>query len=223
MARLMAQRHQKVNAVDDLATLHAEITACRQCVMAGYFAESSPIVVNQPIQGKPALMLVGQAPASPVRSKGRPFSGQAGRVLFGWLARADWEEEAFREQCYFTAITKCYPGPAKGGVGGPLGKGDRLPSTREQGLCRPFLLRELALIQPRLILTVGRLSMSYFLGHIDFTDAIGQVFERDGRTILPLPHPSGVSRWNNLPENQARVVLALEQLKRLTRKDAAPK
>lgn len=198
----------------ELVALHAEITACRQCVAAGFFAESSPIVVNQPSPAlaAPAMMLVGQAPASPLRSKGRPFSGQAGRVLFGWLARAGWEEEAFREQCYFTAITKCYPGPAKGGVG----KGDRLPSTREQSLCRPFLLRELALIQPRLILTVGRLSMSYFLGNLDFTEAIGQVFERDGRTILPLPHPSGVSRWNNLPENQARVGRALAHLKGLS-------
>ena len=197
-----------------LQALHAEISACKACNAAGYFAESSPIVVNQPslAHGWPRMMLVGQAPASPLRSKGRPFSGQAGRVLFGWLARAGWEEEDFRAQCYFTAITKCYPGPAKGGVG----KGDRMPSSREQTLCRPFLLRELALIQPRLILTVGRLSMTYFLGNVDFTQTIGTVHERDGRTILPLPHPSGVSRWTNAPENQARLAESLAHLKQLS-------
>ena len=183
-------------------------------------------------------MLVGQAPASPLRSKGRPFSGQAGRVLFGWLARSGFSEDEFRARCYFTAITKCYPGPARppaspptpeGGASGegasppfsPLGpgsgKGDRVPTSQERALCLPYLLRELALIQPTLILTVGRISASYFLGNtIDFTQIIGHSFERDGRTILPLPHPSGVSRWTNLPANQARLEHALSLLKEMT-------
>jgi uracil-DNA glycosylase len=191
----------------DLATLHSEIFACVLCRNAGYFAESSPIVVSQPA-AQPRVMLVGQAPASPLRSRGRPFSGQAGRTLFTWLARAGITENDFRERCYFTAITKCYPGPVRKAAG----KGDRAPSAREQALCRPFLLRELALIQPALILTVGRLSMSYFLGSLAFTDAIGCSFERDGRCIVPLPHPSGVSRWTNASENQARLALAIEQV-----------
>ncbi len=190
-----------------LETLHTEIAQCRRCVEAGFFAEHSGIVVNVPpnLAQSPRTMLVGQAPASALRSKGRPFSGQAGRVLFGWLAQAGWPEEDFRDRCYFTAITKCYPGPAKGGVG----KGDRLPTPREQALCQPFLLREIALIQPELIITVGRLSMTHFLGKVDFTETIGQAYEREGRIILPLPHPSGVSRWNNAPDNQARVRQAL--------------
>ena len=195
----------------DLAHLHQEISVCRLCGQAGFFAQASPIVVNQPTVMRPKLMLVGQAPASPLRSKGKPFSGQAGRVLFGWLARAGFSEDDFRAQCYFTAITKCYPGPAKGGVG----RGDRLPSSQERTLCQPFLLRELALIQPRLILTVGRLAMSYFLGDVDFTETIGEAYQREGRMILPLPHPSGVSRWNNAPENQARLGRALARLKEI--------
>ncbi len=193
----------------ELVELHTEIAACTLCNDAGFFAATSSLVVSQPAV-HPKMMLVGQAPASPLRSKGRPFSGQAGRVLFGWLARAGFDEEDFRARCYFTAITKCYPGPAKGGTG----KGDRAPTSKEQALCRPYLLRELALIQPKLILTVGRLSMSYFLGmQTNFTEAIGRSFERDGRTILPLPHPSGVSRWTNDPANQQRLSIALSLLK----------
>ena len=210
-------------------------------------------------------MLVGQAPASPLRSKDKPFSGQAGRVLFGWLARAGFTEEVFRARCYFTAITKCYPGPARsmsfdihpgqigavsgkpvaagprgpfdglgkpppldapstgcfGGASGVFrgvqGKGDRVPSAQERALCQPFLLRELALIQPTLLLTVGRISAAYFLGNgIDFTQSIGKTFEYEGRTILPLPHPSGVSRWTNLPANQTRLEQALALLKHMT-------
>jgi uracil-DNA glycosylase family 4 len=157
----------------------------------------------------PKIMLVGQAPASAVRSKGGPFSGQAGRVLFSWLARAGFAEEEFRARCYFTAITKCFPGPAKGGPG----RGDRAPGLVEQAMCRPFLERELALIAPELILTVGRLAMTCFLGKVDFSETIGQRFDVDGRCIIPLPHPSGVSRWTNAPANRARLDLALAHLR----------
>ncbi|NJM39987.1 MAG: uracil-DNA glycosylase [Anaerolineae bacterium] len=198
-----------------LAELHKEIAACRLCAQAGFFAESSPIVVNQPIAAQPRLMLVGQAPASPLRSKGKPFSGQAGRVLFGWLAQAGFSEDEFRVQCYFTAITKCYPGPAKSSARAGVGQGDRVPTAKERALCHPFLLRELALVQPKLIITVGRLALTYFLGEVNFTEAIGEVYEREGQTILPLPHPSGVSRWTNALENKARLVGALEKLKKL--------
>lgn len=196
-----------------LSLLHAEIACCTRCNAAGYFAETSPIVVNQPAVLHPKLMLVGQAPASPLRSKSQPFSGQAGRVLFGWLAQAGFSEQEFRAQCYFSAITKCYPGPARGGPG----NGDRLPTRKEQVLCEPFLLRELALIQPKVMITVGRLALTYFMGAVEFTATIGAAYklERYGCTILPLPHPSGVSRWNNDPANQARVAQALHILKEL--------
>jgi uracil-DNA glycosylase len=121
-------------------------------------------------------------------------------------------EEEFRARCYFTAITKCYPGPAAGGAG----KGDRAPTAAERAMCRPFLLRELALIQPKLILTVGRVSTAYFLGNgVDFTQTIGRRFEHDGRIVLPLPHPSGVSRWTNDPANRARLDKALSILRTL--------
>lgn len=200
--------HGVTQYLSHLQHLHAEILVCRLCSEAGYFAQSSDIVVSAH-PALPRMMLVGQAPASPVRSKGVPFSGQAGRVLFSWLARAGFSESDFRTQCYFTAITKCYPGPARG----ERGSGDRAPSSRERDLCRPFLLRELALIQPSLILAVGRLSTTYFLGPgIDFTAVIGASYVSEGRTILPLPHPSGVSRWTNIPANRLKLDAALAWL-----------
>lgn len=215
--------------ISHLSSLHAEMAACAKCNEAGFFAETSTLVVS-PLGIRPRMMLVGQAPASPLRSKGKPFSGQAGRVLFGWLARAGFSEDEFRACCYFTAITKCYPGPAnpparKGepdcrspsGAESRGSRGDRVPTATERALCLPFLLRELTLIQPRLILTVGRLSTAHFLGsNLDFTDAIGNRFERDGRIILPLPHPSGVSRWTNDPRNKERLTLALQTLQHIT-------
>lgn len=200
-------------AIRMLELLHEAIAACRMCSDAGYFAQSSDVVIGMPavrpgLAGLPGMMLVGQAPASSLRSKGLPFSGQAGRVLFRWLAQAGFGEDDFRANCYFTAITKCYPGPAKGGPG----SGDRAPSAVERRMCRPFLERELELVQPRLVLAVGRMAIEYFLGPLELTAAVGSSFDQPGRTIVPLPHPSGVSRWTNAPDNRARLDRALRIL-----------
>ncbi|MCX6017897.1 MAG: uracil-DNA glycosylase family protein [Chloroflexi bacterium] len=187
--------------------LHEAISTCRKCPDAGYFAQSSDVVIGMPVT-LPRMMLVGQAPAASLRSKGLPFSGQAGRVLFRWLAQAGFSEDDFRANCYFTAITKCYPGPARNGPG----SGDRAPSTAERRMCRPFLERELELVQPRLVLAVGRIAIEYFLGPLDLATAVGSTFNQPGRTIVPLPHPSGVSRWTNAPDNRARLDRALRAL-----------
>ena len=107
-----------------------------------------------------------------------------------------------------TAVTKCYPGKH------PKGKGDRKPSRAEQRLCRPFLDRELALVQPRVILAVGGLAIETLLGQkLRLDEAVGRMFEVDGRWIVPLPHPSGASLWPNRPENQMRLRQALMVLR----------
>jgi uracil-DNA glycosylase len=103
-----------------------------------------------------------------------------------------------------TAVTKCYPGKQR------RGKGDRKPSRAEQALCRPFLDRELALVQPRLLLAVGGLAIDTLLGrHLTLEEAVGEAFLVEGRWVLPLPHPSGASLWPNRPENKERIRRAL--------------
>ena len=96
-----------------------------------------------------------------------------------------------------TAITKCYPGPH------PAGRGDRVPSRAEQALCAPWLEQELALIDPKVLIPIGGLAISRFLGNGQpMTGLIGERFERDGRILVPLPHPSGASQWFNVPETR---------------------
>jgi uracil-DNA glycosylase len=153
-------------------------------------------------------MLVGQAPGVTEARARRPFNASAGRRLFGWLAEAGLDEASFRECYYMTAVTKCYPGKH------PQGKGDRKPSQAEQQLCRPFLERELALVQPRLLLAVGSLAIETLLGQrFRLEQAVGALFEAEGRRVLPLPHPSGASLWPNRPENQMRIGQALALLR----------
>ena len=137
----------------------------------------------------------------------RPFTASSGRRLFEWLGETGFEEVDFRARYYMTAVTKCYPGKH------PKGKGDRKPSRAEQKLCRPFLDGELVLVQPKVLLAVGGLAIETLLGQkLRLDEAVGRVYQIDGRYVLPLPHPSGASLWPNLPENQARLRQALTLL-----------
>ncbi len=185
--------------------LQDDMRACRQCLEAGY--QIAPGAVFSGPAPAP-LMLVGQAPGITEAQVKRPFNASSGRRLFQWLAQAGMEETGFRARYYMTAVTKCYPGKH------PNGKGDRKPSRAEQKLCRPFLERELALVQPRVLLAVGGLAIETLLGQkLRLTESVGRVFEVDGHWVLPLPHPSGASLWPNRPENRALIQQALVLLR----------
>ncbi len=176
----------------DLAALQDAMRWCHFCVDAGY-----PITPRAIFSGSVAarIMIVGQAPGEREVERGLPFSGPAGHRLFSWLAQAGFEESKFRREQYITAITKCFPGKGKS-------RGDRVPTAAERKLCLPFLARELELVQPELIIPIGGVAIRHFLGKIKLDEAIGQVYERDGRSIVPLPHPSGANIWLNRPKSK---------------------
>jgi len=79
-------------------------------------------------------------------------------------------------------------------------------------LCRPFLEAELQLLQPKVVLLVGTMAIEAFFGKVQLEQIIGTFEERNGMLLLPLPHPSGVSRWLNDPVHQRLHQQALEQL-----------
>jgi uracil-DNA glycosylase len=189
-----------------LNALHAEMRACRRCLEAG-FSITPGAIFSGPASA--CVMVVGQAPGVTEVEAQRPFNASSGRRLFQWLSEAGWGEGQFRTTQYMTAITKCYPGKSPGG------KGDRAPSRTEQKLCAPFLVRELALVQPEIIIPVGGLAVRRFLGKVKLADVVGTaVQDEEGRWIVPLPHPSGASLWLNKPEHQALVQRAIEHLHR---------
>jgi len=157
------------------------------------------------------MMLIGQAPGTVSDKKGYHFAGPAGRFLEIWLERAGFPEGYFREHVYLTSLTRCFPGKSRSG------NGDRAPSRAEIALCRRFLDREFELIQPKVVLLVGKMAIDAFIGKQLLVDTVGKVFEIDNKSFLPLPHASGVSRWLNTPENQALLDQALIELARLRR------
>ncbi|MBC7789503.1 MAG: uracil-DNA glycosylase [Anaerolineae bacterium] len=157
------------------------------------------------------MMLVGQAPGKVEVDVRRPFAGRAGRTLFRWLERAGLDEPTARRSIYISAITRCYPGPS------PSGRGDRVPSLHERLQCGSWLDDELRLIQPQLIIPVGKLAIDRFLGGVPLEKVVGRIHEQlmgDSMTrVVPLPHPSGASSWPNVPANRVLLDAAIDLLR----------
>ena len=181
-----------------VASLQRDNRACRACAEAGYQIESRPVLEGQ--SGQEAFIL-GQAPGIVEAEELRPWRGRAGQTLRRWL---DMDEQAFYATFYCASVTRCYPGRAAGGGG------DRTPTAREQELCSFWREWEFELVSPRLIVAVGGLAIRKLLGITNLDACVGERFEYGDAVAVPLPHPSGVSRWMNLPENQRRVERAVE-------------
>ena len=176
--------------------------ACRLCMDAD-FDVTPPAVVAGSLSAR--IMTIGQAPGITEVEAGRPFNAGSGQRLFKWLADAGIEENCFRTTQYMTAVTKCYPGRAKGG------SGDRVPSRAEQKMCRPYLDREIELVNPELIILIGKLAIELFYPKgLRLTEIIGTEKEENGRWIVPLPHSSGASRWHQIAENRVLIQKAVD-------------
>jgi uracil-DNA glycosylase len=85
----------------------------------------------------------------------------------------------------------------------------------ERRLCAPFLAREIELVNPKLIIPVGRVAIDRFLGREKLGALIGAIYEKDGRLVLPLPHPSGANLWLNRPASKRFLKEALKHLRRI--------
>jgi uracil-DNA glycosylase family 4 len=180
-----------------LRALQRDNRRCRACAEAGYHLQSLPVFEGRPDQ---LAYLYGQAPGVVEGAELRPWRGRAGRTLRAWLRM---DEDTFYATFYCASVTRCYPGRS------PAGRGDRTPTPREQELCDSWREEELRLLRPSLVVTVGGLAARRLLGIRRLTDAIGERFELDGLTAIPLPHPSGASGWLNDRANRARLEKAV--------------
>jgi uracil-DNA glycosylase len=189
------------------------VRACRRCQAAGHLDIAAPRLLGlERLQGQPParwprLVVIGQAPGRHAGRHADPRQSAFVRTIGRWLAQAGFAGDDPRAIAHFTALTRCFPGPSR------HGNGDRAPSRAEQALCRDHLLAELALVRPTVVLLVGGLAVTAFGGPVALTNAVGHSWEREGVHYLPLPHPSGASRWRNQPANRAALDRALALLR----------
>jgi uracil-DNA glycosylase len=168
-----------------------------------------PVVAGVPVCSK--VMLIGQAPGDKEGPAGRPFAWTAGKTLFKWFVSIGLDEELFRSRVYMAAVCRCFPGK------NPKG-GDRVPSKQEIAHCREWLQREFELLEPELVIPVGKLAISELMPVGKFTDVIGRKHRLDllNQTVdvIPLPHPSGASTWHRTEPGITLLKKALEKIER---------
>jgi uracil-DNA glycosylase family 4 len=185
------------------ATLLAHQAACRVChvcVADGIIPEANPTFEGR--WGAP-FMLIGQAPGPTERVSRRPFSGRAGKELDRWMLRAGFASpDEFRRFTYIAALMRCFPGRNAAGTG------DLRPPLAAVANCAHWLEAELKILKPKALIPVGQMAISRFLGPGPLESRVGELFGADP-AIVPLPHPSGQSRWLNDPANRQRLDAAL--------------
>ena len=170
-------------AGDSLPQVAAEVAACRAC---GLCAGRTNGVPGEGA-ARPLVMVVGEGPGREEDRSGRPFVGAAGQYLDRWLAAIDLQRDA---NCFITNVVKCRP------------PGNRDPLPEEANACRPFLQRQIRLLRPQALLSVGRIASQALIGRQAPIGALrGQVhhYPADQAGAAPLPlvatyHPSAVLR-----------------------------
>lgn len=151
-----------------------EISVCTACELCRGRTRTVPG------EGPPnaTIMFIGEAPGFHEDQQGRPFVGPAGKLLEQWLAEIGLR----RDQVWIGNVVKCRP------------PGNRDPRPEEIAACAGYLERQIALLRPKLIATLGRYSMERFFPGARITRIHGQA-RRDGdRVLIPLFHPAYVLR-----------------------------
>ena len=168
-----------------------------------------PVVIGGPVFSP--VLLVGQAPGDKEIVVRKPFAWTAGKTMFKWFQSIGLEEEAFRSGVYMAAVCRCFPGK------NPKG-GDRVPGPGEIANCSSWLQKEVELLQPELVLPVGKLAIAQLTAFDKLVDVVGAKFRLDVHgveaDVIPLPHPSGASTWHRMEPGKTLLGKALARIQR---------
>ncbi len=179
----------------DWPALEQAVASCKACELHATRTQTVFGVGDR----NASLLIIGEAPGADEDRQGEPFVGRAGQLLNAMLAAIGLQ----REQVYIANIIKCRP------------PGNRDPHTEEAAACQAFLHRQIALIQPRLILSIGRVSAHNLLGT---EESVGRLRGRTHRfdpgdiPLIVSYHPAYLLRR---PQEKAKAWQDLQAVHRL--------
>jgi len=159
-----------------LEALRNEIGDCTRCKLS---KKRTTIVFGEGDPGA-KIMFIGEAPGREEDLQGRPFVGDAGMVLTRLINKMGFQ----REDVYIANIVKCRP---------PV---NRDPEMDEIETCRRFLEKQIAIIRPRVIVSLGRISTATLAGNprLKITAVRGKFFDYKGIPVMPTFHPAYLMR-----------------------------
>ncbi len=167
-------------AADSLEAIYQEVAACSTCRLAATRRNTVP---GEGVD-RPLVLVVGEGPGADEDACGRPFVGRAGQLLDRMLASIGLDRKT---NCYIGNIVKCRP------------PGNRNPHSDEEHSCFGFLERQIALLQPHFILSLGNVPTKFLLNTNEgITKLRGQWASFRGIPLLPSFHPSALLRDESL-------------------------
>jgi uracil-DNA glycosylase family 4 len=171
-----------------LEEVAAEASGCTRCRLA----QGRTQVVFGVGDARAQLMFIGEGPGFHEDRQGEPFVGAAGQLLNRMLG----EIGLTREQVYIANVVKCRP------------PGNRDPQADEIEACTPWLVEQLSLIQPRVIVTLGNFATKFVLQtETGITRLRGQVHDWHGRTVIPTFHPAAILHGGGEKSRQFQLLL----------------
>jgi DNA polymerase len=159
---------------ESLEVIGADVRACRMCKLC----QTRTVAV--PGEGSPnaEIMFIGEGPGFHEDQQGRPFVGAAGQLLTEMLKVIGLR----REEVFITNVVRCRP------------PGNRDPLPDELSACDTYTQRQIAVLDPKLIVTLGRYSMARFIGSGPMRELHGRAREWNGITCLAMYHPAAILR-----------------------------
>jgi uracil-DNA glycosylase len=161
-----------------IAELNASVNACRACPLGGQRTRAVPGEGRIDAE----IMLIGEAPGYYEDQQGRPFVGAAGQFLEQLLASIGLK----RTDVFIANVIKCRP------------PGNRDPLPDEIGSCSQWLNRQIEIIEPKVIVTLGRYSLARFLPGMPIGKVHGQGRKLNGTWIVPMYHPAAALHQGSL-------------------------
>ncbi|MCC7478499.1 uracil-DNA glycosylase [bacterium] len=174
-----------------LEQIAAQVRACTACGLC----EGRSNAVPGEGSASSLVAFVGEGPGGDEDQQGRPFVGRSGQLLRRTIRESGWQEE----DVFICNVVKCRP------------PNNRDPLPEEISACSHYLHAQLAIVRPKLIVTLGRFSLNLLVGsQLKITEVMGRPINKGGLTFVPTLHPAAVLRNQNLlPDFQKHIRGAL--------------
>lgn len=175
-----------------LQQVASEVSVCTKCAL--HHSRKKAVPGEGPANTE--IMFIGEGPGFYENEQGRPFVGASGKYLEELLASCGMK----RADVFIGNVVKCRP------------PGNRDPLPEEIEACSEYLDRQIAAINPKVIVTLGRFSMARFLPNARISDVHGQPMQSRGRLIVPMYHPAAALHQPSLKASIERDFSRLPEL-----------
>ncbi len=159
-----------MDAAHELEVIAKQVSGCTNCGL--HYSRKNAVPGEGPYNAE--IMFIGEGPGFHENEQGRPFVGAAGKVLDDLLAKIGMQ----RSDVFIGNVVKCRP------------PGNRDPQADEISACSQYLERQIQAIDPKVIVTLGRYSLMYFMPNAKIGDVHGKAMQVRGRLVVAMYHPA---------------------------------